>query len=58
MDPVDPIVKKDGKLLVSGFISPQSESHPIDFRKVALVDLPSVKNDRKKLNELVKMALK
>lgn len=58
VDPVDPIVKKDGKLLESGFISLQSESHPIDFRKVALVDLSSAKNDRKKLDELVKKALK
>ncbi|WP_026950378.1 3-keto-disaccharide hydrolase [Algoriphagus mannitolivorans] len=58
VSPVDPSVKIDGKPLDSGYISLQSESHPIDFRKVALVDLSSVKDDRKKLEELVKKALK
>ena len=56
--PVDLKEKVDGMPLASGYISLQSESHPIDFRKVALVDLSSVKNDRKKLEELVKKALK
>lgn len=56
--PVDLKVKIDGMPLTSGYISLQSESHPIDFRKVALVDLSSAKNDRKKLEELVKKALK
>lgn len=58
VSPVDPEVKIDGKLLESGYISLQSESHPIDFRKVALIDLSAVKDDRKKLEELVKKALK
>ena len=35
----DPAVKIDGKLLTGGSISLQSESHPIDFRKVELLDL-------------------
>ena len=35
----DPAVKKDGMLLEEGYISLQSESHPIEFRKVELLDL-------------------
>jgi hypothetical protein len=35
----DPAVKKDGTLLNSGYISLQSESHPIEFRKVELLNL-------------------
>jgi hypothetical protein len=35
----DPAVKVDGKLLTGGSISLQSESHPVDFRKVELLDL-------------------
>jgi len=32
-------IKKDGKLLTGGYISLQSESHPIEFRKVELLEL-------------------
>jgi hypothetical protein len=35
----DPGVKKDGSLLKEGYISLQSESHPIEFRKVEVLDL-------------------
>lgn len=35
----DPAVKVDGKLLESGTISLQSESHPVQFRKVELLSL-------------------
>lgn len=35
----DPTVKKDGTLLSSGYISLQSESHPVEFRKVEIMDL-------------------
>jgi hypothetical protein len=35
----DPKVKQDGKLLREGSISLQSESHPIDFRKVEILSL-------------------
>lgn len=35
----DPAVKQDGKLLSHGSISLQSESHPVEFRKVELLDL-------------------
>lgn len=36
----DPAVKQDGKPLTAGYIALQSESHPIDFRKVELRVLP------------------
>jgi Domain of Unknown Function (DUF1080) len=35
----DPLIKKDGQLLSSGYISLQSESHPVEFRKVEIIDL-------------------
>ncbi len=35
----DPQVKKDGELLAEGYISLQSESHPVEFRKVELLNL-------------------
>ncbi|MBI1941570.1 MAG: DUF1080 domain-containing protein, partial [Acidobacteria bacterium] len=35
----NPWVKEDGKLLSEGYISVQSESHPIEFRKVELLNL-------------------
>ena len=35
----DPAVKKDGMLLNEGYISLQSESHPVEFRKVELLNL-------------------
>jgi len=35
----DPKVKQDGMLLKEGYISLQSESHPIEFRKVELLNL-------------------
>jgi hypothetical protein len=35
----DPAVKQDGKPLTTGYISLQSESHPIDFRRVEIRDL-------------------
>jgi hypothetical protein len=36
----DPAVKQDGKLLSAGYIALQSESHPIDFRKVEIRRIP------------------
>jgi len=47
----DPAVKQDGRLLEEGSISLQSESHPIQFRKVELLNLvgctdPKAKNYR------------
>ncbi len=35
----DPAVKRDGMLLEEGYIALQSESHPIEFRKVELLNL-------------------
>lgn len=35
----DPAWKQDGRLLSEGSISLQSESHPVEFRKVELLDL-------------------
>jgi hypothetical protein len=35
----NPWAKQDGKLLTEGYISLQSESHPIEFRKVELLNL-------------------
>jgi hypothetical protein len=35
----DENVKKDGTLLSEGYISLQSESHPVEFRKVELLNL-------------------
>ena len=48
-----PEVKEDGKLLKSGYISLQSESHPIEYRKVALVDLAPYMSDRAKLKQVI-----
>ena len=42
----DPAVKIDGKLLDAGFISLQSESHPVEFRKVELVNLKGCKDPK------------
>ena len=38
-NPTDPAVKIDGQPLTQGYITLQSESHPIDFRKVELLNL-------------------
>jgi hypothetical protein len=35
----DPAAKPDGKLLTEGWISLQSESHPVEFRKVEILSL-------------------
>lgn len=51
VNPVNPEVKIDGQLLGSGFISLQSESHPIDFRNVTLFDLAPYKNDINKMDD-------
>lgn len=47
----DPSAKKDGLLLHGGYISLQSESHPVEFRKVELLNLegcmdPTAKNTK------------
>lgn len=57
VSPVDENIKQDGLPLSQGFISLQSESHPIDFRKVAVLDLSPFKNDPEKMRDLVHKAL-
>jgi Domain of Unknown Function (DUF1080) len=42
----DPAAKPDGKLLTEGTISLQSESHPIEFRKVELLNLVGCKDPK------------
>jgi hypothetical protein len=42
----DPNVKKDGQLLTGGYISLQSESHPVEFRKVELLNLEGCKDPK------------
>jgi hypothetical protein len=49
----DPKVKKDGQLLSKGTISLQSESHPIDFKKVELYDLEPYMKDPNKLKKVI-----
>lgn len=41
----DESVKKDGMTLTEGYISLQSESHPVEFRKVELYDLSQFANE-------------
>lgn len=51
----DPAVKINGQLLSSGFISLQSESHPVEFRKIEIIDL--AKEYRKKSKRANKSSL-
>jgi hypothetical protein len=53
----DPEVKQDGKILTKGYISLQSESHPIQFRKVNLLNLEPYMEDQEKLEEVLKEVL-
>ena len=50
----DPAVKKDGELIKEGYISLQSESHPVEFRKVELDDLELYMDDPAKLKEVLR----
>ena len=49
----DPVVKKDGTSLKEGFISLQSESHPVEFRKVEIIDLKRYAGDIDKLKKVL-----
>ncbi len=51
--PVDEEVFVEGQLLTGGYISFQSESHPIEFRKIALVDLDPIYNNRELLEKTI-----
>jgi len=44
----DPAVKLDGAPLTEGYIALQSESHPIEFRKVELMELKGCKDSKAK----------
>ena len=44
----DPAVKQNGKPLTGGDISLQSESHPVEFRKIEIKDLSKYYRKRKK----------
>lgn len=44
----DPKVKRDGEILTGGSISLQSESHPIEFRKVELLNLSGCRDPKAK----------
>ncbi len=49
----DPAIKKDGQLLKEGYISLQSESHPVEFRKVELFNLEKYMSDPGKLKAVL-----
>lgn len=49
----DPAVKEDGKILNGGYISLQSESHPIDFRNVELLNLEPYWEDKDTLERIL-----
>jgi len=44
----DPKIKVDGTPLKEGFISLQAESHPVEFRKVELLNLKGCKDPKAK----------
>ncbi|MGE7774486.1 3-keto-disaccharide hydrolase [Chitinophaga sp. NPDC101104] len=45
----DPKLQQNDKLLSEGYIALQSESHPVEYRKVDLFDLAPYMKDKKKL---------
>ncbi|WP_426586578.1 3-keto-disaccharide hydrolase [Mucilaginibacter sp. R-33] len=53
LDPVGST--EEGALLKSGTISLQSESHPVEFRKVEIVNLEKYAHDPQKLADVVKL---
>lgn len=53
VSPFDPAVKIDGQMIKEGYISLQSESHPIDFRKVSIVELDELIGKDEQLNQAV-----
>jgi hypothetical protein len=44
----DPAVKRDGEILTGGSISLQAESHPVEFRKVELLNLAGCRDKKAK----------
>tara|TARA_R110002111_G_scaffold1605_11_gene10956 strand:- start:23 stop:850 length:828 start_codon:yes stop_codon:yes gene_type:complete len=51
----NPEVKKDGQLISTGYISLQSESHPIDFKSVEIFDLSPYKDNSEQLKEVLNL---
>lgn len=49
----DPAVKKDGQPLKEGYIALQSESHPVEFRKVELFNLEKYRDDPEALQKVL-----
>ncbi len=49
----DPAVKVDGKLLNEGYIALQSESHPVEFRKVELFNLEKYRENPEELTKVL-----
>lgn len=50
----DPNIKQDGKRLTGGYISLQSESHPVEFKTVKLFNLQPYANNKEKLEKMLK----
>jgi hypothetical protein len=50
----DEAVKKDGMLIKEGYIALQSESHPVEFRKVELFNLEPYADDPGSLEKILK----
>ena len=50
----DQSIKKDGMLLREGYIGLQSESHPIEFRKVEIFDLLEYAHDPESLQKVLR----
>lgn len=50
----DPAVKQNGKMLREGYIALQSESHPVEFRKVELFDLAPYLHNPRKLHQVLR----
>ena len=44
----DPAIKVDGKMLSEGYIALQSESHPVEFRNIRLLQLKGCMNSKAK----------
>ncbi len=57
VDSYDPKIKIEGTPLKSGYISLQSESHPIDFKKVELFNLEPHKSNKVELDRVLKSLL-
>ncbi|RPD42353.1 3-keto-disaccharide hydrolase [Chitinophaga barathri] len=50
----NPALMQNGKLLSEGYIALQSESHPVEYRKVEVFDLAPFMKDKKKLAQKIK----